>query len=132
MRMEKISSRFLMMKFFPLRLFQFVPGTLTFVIAIRDSMLRVNPAMIPSYQNQVLHLRALFDYDPDEDLYIPCRELGICFNKGDILHVIDQTDINWWQAYREGDEHDQSLAGLIPSIQFQIQLIFSGKKFSNS
>lgn len=95
-------------------------GTLTFVIAIRDSLMRVNPHLIP-HQNQVLHLRALFDYDPEEDLYIPCRELGICFNKGDILHVIDQTDINWWQAYREGDDHDQSLAGLIPSIQFQIQ-----------
>ena len=100
-------------------------GTLTFVIAIRDTMMRVNPHLsLPhqqQQQNQVLHLRALFDYDPDEDLYIPCRELGICFNKGDILHVIDQTDMNWWQAYREGDEHDQSLAGLIPSIQFQIQ-----------
>ncbi|OTF71112.1 MAGUK p55 subfamily member 5-like protein, partial [Euroglyphus maynei] len=102
-------------------------GTLTFVIAIRDSLMRVNPhlmsaanAVAANNQNQVLHLRALFDYDPDEDLYIPCRELGICFNKGDILHVIDQSDINWWQAYREGDEHDQSLAGLIPSIQFQI------------
>ncbi|XP_075585433.1 MAGUK p55 family member stardust isoform X2 [Dermatophagoides farinae] len=100
-------------------------GTLTFVIAIRDSLMRVNPhlmgATVAAANNQVLHLRALFDYDPDEDLYIPCRELGICFNKGDILHVIDQSDINWWQAYREGDEHDQSLAGLIPSIQFQIQ-----------
>lgn len=33
-------------------------------------------------QSQVFHLRALFDYDPDEDLYIPCRELGICFSRG--------------------------------------------------
>lgn len=104
-------------------------GTLTFVIAIRDSLMRVNPHLMgatvaAANHNQVLHLRALFDYDPDEDLYIPCRELGICFNKGDILHVIDQSDINWWQAYREGDEHDQSLAGLIPSIQFQIQYVF--------
>ena len=43
-------------------------------------------------------------------------------SKGDILHVIDQSDMNWWQAYREG-EHDQSLAGLIPSMHFQIQLV---------
>lgn len=107
------------------------------MISLRDSIIPVSPHIMP-LQNQILHLRALFDYDPDEDLYIPCRELGICFNKSisasfplcktfneyfiaDILHVIDQSDVNWWQAYREGDEHDQSLAGLIPSIQFQLQ-----------
>ncbi|CAG2170392.1 unnamed protein product [Oppiella nova] len=90
-------------------------GTLTFVIAIRDNVKDCEPNT-----QQMIHLKALFDYDPDEDLYIPCRELGICFSKGDILHVIDQNDMNWWQAYREG-EHDQSLAGLIPSIHFQIQ-----------
>ncbi|KAJ6222221.1 hypothetical protein RDWZM_000766 [Blomia tropicalis] len=102
-------------------------GTLTFVIAQRDSLMMTNTAMARIHnphilppQSQVFHLRALYDYDPDEDLYIPCRELGICFNKGDILHVIDQSDVNWWQAYREGD-NDQSLAGLIPSIQFQLQ-----------
>ncbi|RWS06301.1 MAGUK p55 subfamily member 5-like protein [Dinothrombium tinctorium] len=90
-------------------------GTLTFVIAVRD-MSKPQHTEHP----QVMHLKALFDYDPDDDLYIPCRELGICFSKGDILHVIDQSDPNWWQAYREG-EHDQSLAGLIPSVQFQLQ-----------
>lgn len=90
-------------------------GTLTFVIAVRDHVKECEPL-----QSQIVHLKALYDYDPDEDLYIPCRELGICFSKGDILHVIDQSDLNWWQAFREG-EHDQSLAGLIPSMHFQIQ-----------
>lgn len=68
----------------------------------------------------ITHLRALFDYDPEEDIYIPCRELGICFNKGDIIHVIDRTDTYWWQAYKQG-EHEQSLAGLVPSIHLQLQ-----------
>lgn len=68
----------------------------------------------------VLHVRAHFDYDPEEDLYIPCRELGISFQKGDVLHVISREDPNWWQAYREGEE-DQTLAGLIPSQSFQHQ-----------
>ncbi|XP_066258084.1 protein PALS1 isoform X3 [Euwallacea similis] len=68
----------------------------------------------------VLHVRALFDYDPEDDMYIPCRELGISFRKGDVLHVISQEDPNWWQAYREGEE-DQTLAGLIPSLSFQHQ-----------
>lgn len=95
-------------------------GTLTFVLACRDNVKIVEPIrMTPS----VVHLRALFDYDPEDDIYIPCRELGICFGKGDIIHVIDQSDPNWWQAYKQG-EHEQSLAGLVPSIQFQIQSVF--------
>ena len=53
-------------------------------------------------------------------MYIPCRELGISFQKGDILHIINQEDPNWWQAYREGED-DQTLAGLIPSKTFQQQ-----------
>lgn len=92
-------------------------GTLTFVIAQRDCMI-LPPAS--STGKDVVNLKALFDYDPDDDVYIPCRELGICFTKGDVLHVIDQSDSNWWQAYREG-ENDQTLAGLIPSISFQMQ-----------
>lgn len=36
------------------------------------------------------HLRALFNYSPRDDLYIPCKELGLEFSKGDILHVISQ------------------------------------------
>lgn len=69
-------------------------------------------------------MRALFTYDPEDDLYIPCRELGLSFMKGDILHVINQDDENWWQAYREGEEDYQSLAGLIPSRTFQEQYVF--------
>ncbi|XP_071035244.1 protein PALS1 isoform X2 [Parasteatoda tepidariorum] len=68
----------------------------------------------------MIHLKAHFDYEPDDDLYVPCRELGMSFQKGDVLHVISQEDPNWWQAYREGEE-DQLLAGLIPSKSFQQQ-----------
>lgn len=39
-----------------------------------------------------LHLRALFNYSPRDDLYIPCKELGLEFSKGDILHVISQVN----------------------------------------
>lgn len=68
-----------------------------------------------------MHVKALFNYDPEDDLYIPCRELGVSFMKGDILHVIAQDDANWWQAYREGEEDFHSLAGLIPSKSFHEQ-----------
>jgi hypothetical protein len=42
-----------------------------------------------------LRLRALFDYDPSEDKYIPCREAGLPFSKGDILHIVSQDDPYW-------------------------------------
>lgn len=91
-------------------------GTLTFLIVPAGSP----PPGGGLGREQVLHVRAHFDYDPEDDLYIPCRELGISFQKGDVLHVISRDDPNWWQAYREGEE-DQTLAGLIPSQQFQHQ-----------
>lgn len=59
-------------------------------------------------------MKAHFDYDPSDDPYVPCRELGLSFQKGDILHIISQSDPNWWQAYRDGDEDNQPLAGLVP------------------
>ncbi|KAK7080497.1 putative MAGUK [Halocaridina rubra] len=88
-------------------------GTLTFIIIPCGSSVPTRPP-IP----QTMHVKAHFDYDPEEDLYIPCRELGMSFQKGDILHVISQSDPNWWQAYRDGEE-DQTLAGLVPSKTFQ-------------
>ena len=69
-------------------------------------------------EEKVLHIRALFNYVPQEDFYIPCKELGLSFSKGDIMHIISQVDEDWWQAYRD-DDKDQSLAGLIPSQAFQ-------------
>ncbi|XP_012274749.1 MAGUK p55 subfamily member 5 [Orussus abietinus] len=96
-------------------------GSLTFLVLPAPTSHRNN------YSNnrredttQIHHVRAHFDYDPEEDPYIPCRELGVSFQKGDVLHVISQEDPNWWQAYREGEE-DQTLAGLIPSRAFQHQ-----------
>lgn len=68
--------------------------------------------------SKMLHIRALFNYVPQEDIYIPCKELGLGFHKGDILHIISQDDPDWWQAYKD-DEKEQSLAGLIPSQAFQ-------------
>jgi len=69
----------------------------------------------------ILHLKAQIDYEAEDDQYVPCRELGISFHKGDILHVINQEDPHWWQAYREGEEN--SLAGLIPSPSFHSQRV---------
>ncbi|CAD5121818.1 DgyrCDS10288 [Dimorphilus gyrociliatus] len=96
-------------------------GTLTFIIVPSS---RHNDGFMNDYgeekEEKFMHVRAHFNYDPEDDLYIPCRELGLSFLKGDILHVIDQSDPHWWQAYREGED-DQSLAGLIPSHMFHTQ-----------
>lgn len=92
-------------------------GTLTFLIVPNHNRSRTP---VSQGRDTLLHMKAHFDYDPEDDLYIPCRELGISFQKGDVLHVICQDDPNWWQAYREGEE-DQTLAGLIPSRSFQHQ-----------
>ncbi|XP_063977057.1 protein PALS1 isoform X9 [Diachasmimorpha longicaudata] len=96
-------------------------GSLTFLVLPASNNYRNNIANTAKDENgQIHHVRAHFDYDPEEDPYIPCRELGVSFQKGDVLHVISQEDSNWWQAYREGEE-DQTLAGLIPSKAFQHQ-----------
>ncbi|XP_072752909.1 uncharacterized protein [Anoplolepis gracilipes] len=92
-------------------------GSLTFLVLPAPTSPRNNLRREDTTQ---IHIRAHFDYDPEEDPYIPCRELGVSFQKGDVLHVISQEDPNWWQAYREGEE-DQTLAGLIPSRAFQHQ-----------
>lgn len=68
---------------------------------------------------KVIHYKAFFDYNPLQDIYIPCKELGVSFRKGDLLHVIDSSDEHWWQAFKEGDLN-QNLAGLIPSLKFQL------------
>lgn len=55
-------------------------GTLCVVLAPRRAAPRAPPA------HRVLHVRAHFDYDPEDDVYIPCRELGNLHFK--ILSVI--------------------------------------------
>ncbi|XP_067938932.1 protein PALS1-like isoform X2 [Watersipora subatra] len=62
-------------------------------------------------------VRAQFDYDAPEDSFIPCVELGLSFQIGDVLQIINRDDPHWWQALREDDE-PCSLAGLIPSRLF--------------
>ena len=93
-------------------------GTLTMLVVPvsqhdTDATLPAKPA--------VVHLKAQIDYEAEDDNYVPCRELGISFHKGDILHVINQQDPHWWQAYREGEEN--TLAGLIPSPDFHSQRV---------
>lgn len=61
-------------------------------------------------------MRALFDYDPAEDNLVPCQELGLAFQRGDILQIINVKDPNWWQARHVGEDN---AIGLIPSQELE-------------
>ncbi|KAI3381843.1 hypothetical protein SNEBB_003584 [Seison nebaliae] len=49
-------------------------------------------------QKRSFYVKTLFDYDPGKDAGIPGR--GLSFHYGDILHVTNAADIEWWQAKR--------------------------------
>lgn len=64
-----------------------------------------------------VRVRAHFDYNPEVDPYIPCKEAGLAFQRGDVLHIVAQDDAYWWQARKD---HERSArAGLIPSRALQ-------------
>ncbi|XP_049884763.1 MAGUK p55 subfamily member 7 isoform X3 [Pectinophora gossypiella] len=78
--------------------------------------------LVPSFgkggsRESKVRVRALFNYNSSEDPYIPCKEAGLNFKKGDVLHIVSQDDAYWWQARREGDRVMR--AGLIPSRALQ-------------
>ncbi|XP_034280499.1 disks large homolog 1 isoform X20 [Pantherophis guttatus] len=64
-------------------------------------------------QKRSLYVRALFDYDKTKDSGLPSQ--GLNFRFGNILHVINASDDEWWQArlVMPGGESDQ--VGVIPS-----------------
>lgn len=39
-----------------------------------------------------------YDYNPASDNLIPCKEAGLRFETGDILQIVNQDDVNWWQV----------------------------------
>lgn len=62
------------------------------------------------------YMRALYDYDPQEDTLLPCKEIGLAFERGDILQIVDQRDPNWWQAKKVNGD---GAVGLIPSMELE-------------
>lgn len=60
-----------------------------------------------------LYVRALFDYDPAKDDGLPSR--GLAFSYGDILHVTNASDDEWWQARRVLPNGEEAGLGIIPS-----------------
>ncbi|KAG2461034.1 MPP2 protein, partial [Polypterus senegalus] len=82
---------------------------------LKDASGSVVLKILPSYQEphppRQVFVKCHFDYDPAHDNLIPCKEAGMTFNAGDILQIVNQEDLNWWQAcHVKGGS-----AGLIPS-----------------
>ncbi|XP_051004894.1 disks large homolog 2 isoform X18 [Acomys russatus] len=64
-------------------------------------------------QKRSLYVRAMFDYDKGKDSGLPSQ--GLSFKYGDILHVINASDDEWWQARRVTLDGDSEEMGVIPS-----------------
>ncbi|XP_029104930.1 disks large homolog 1 isoform X6 [Scleropages formosus] len=64
-------------------------------------------------QKRSLYVRALFDYDKTKDSGLPSQ--GLNFKFGDILHVVNASDDEWWQARKVTPDGDVEEVGVIPS-----------------
>jgi hypothetical protein len=94
------------------------------------------PMQPPVQQRPDIFVRALFDNDPSRDtgnalgilrdnlhnfentfnaicLGVPHRALQ--FRYGDILHILNATDDEWWTARRVSETGDESQDGVVPS-----------------
>ncbi|XP_052455517.1 disks large homolog 1-like isoform X8 [Carassius gibelio] len=64
-------------------------------------------------QKRTLYVRALFDYDITKDSGLPSQ--GLNFRFGDILHVLNASDEEWWQARHVTPDGEIEEMGVIPS-----------------
>ncbi|XP_053294112.1 discs large homolog 1-like protein isoform X12 [Pleuronectes platessa] len=64
-------------------------------------------------QKRSLYVRALFDYDKTRDSGLPSQ--GLNFKFGDILHVVNASDDEWWQARQLTAQGEVEEVGVIPS-----------------
>eukprot|EP00128_Syssomonas_multiformis_P002334 Colp12_sorted_trinity150504_noHs@15130 len=64
-------------------------------ILLTTPLTRTQPAAAAATPQAVKRVRALFDFNPQED-----GELG--FRKGDVITVLDENDPNWWRGQLNG------------------------------
>ncbi|KAM9728286.1 disks large homolog 2 isoform 15-T16 [Menidia menidia] len=64
-------------------------------------------------QKRSLYVRALFEYERCRDSGLPSQ--GLSFSYGDILHVTNASDDEWWQARRATPGGDGPEVGVVPS-----------------
>ena len=73
----------------------------------------ISGSMLRMSEKKSLYVRTLFDWDPSKDEGIPSR--GLSFRFGDILHVTNASDEEWWQARKVLKENSEGELGLVPS-----------------
>lgn len=66
--------------------------------------------------------RALFDYDKTKDSGLPSQ--GLNFKFGDILHVINASDDEWWQARQVTPDGESDEIGVIPSKRRYVMIFY--------
>ncbi|KAG8147525.1 hypothetical protein E2320_023052 [Naja naja] len=85
---------------------------------LMNSSLGSGTASLRSNPKRGFYIRALFDYDKTKDCGFLSQALS--FHFGDVLHVIDASDEEWWQARRVHPDGDSDELGFIPSKRREI------------
>ncbi|KAL5004521.1 hypothetical protein ScPMuIL_017977 [Solemya velum] len=80
---------------------------------LREQMMNESTGSLRTTQKRTLYVRALYDYDPSKDSGLPST--GLAFHYGDILHVTNASDDEWWQAKHITPEGEEEGMGIIPS-----------------
>ncbi|EPQ15447.1 Disks large like protein 4 [Myotis brandtii] len=80
---------------------------------LMNSSLGSGTASLRSNPKRGFYIRALFDYDKTKDCGFLSQALS--FHFGDVLHVIDASDEEWWQARRVHSDSETDDIGFIPS-----------------
>uniref|UniRef100_A0AAQ5YY37 Discs, large homolog 4a (Drosophila) n=1 Tax=Amphiprion ocellaris TaxID=80972 RepID=A0AAQ5YY37_AMPOC len=78
---------------------------------LREQMMNSSSGSLRT--NRTFYIRALFDYDKQWDCGVLSQALD--FNFGEVLHVIDSSDDEWWQARRVNQQGELEELGYIPS-----------------
>jgi len=60
-------------------------------------------SLMRTSQKKTMYVRALNDFDPTKDDNLPSR--GLAFQFGDILHVTNACDDEWWQVRSTSMSH---------------------------
>jgi len=80
---------------------------------LRGRMMNNTGGSLKTSAKRSLYVRTLFDYDKTRDSGLPSQ--GLSFKFGDILHVTNASDDEWWQAIRLNADGIEEELGVIPS-----------------
>uniref|UniRef100_A0AAX7U176 Discs, large homolog 4a (Drosophila) n=1 Tax=Astatotilapia calliptera TaxID=8154 RepID=A0AAX7U176_ASTCA len=78
---------------------------------LREQMMNSSSGSLRN--SRTFYIRALFDYDKQWDCGVLSQALD--FNFGEVFHVIDSADEEWWQARRVNQQGELEELGYVPS-----------------